>query len=244
MEEKVLIADKKSSDTLIIGDCNYNMLEEKSNRLKDFACSHGFDNAIKKGTRLNPKTMVSTLIDVIFCYFIKDLITSEVFNCPFSNHCLALAVFNFKKAPLLGNKIPRRHLGEKQINEISTFLNNILLNFDPKINDVNLYWNLIKDIIVSVMDSKAPIKLIPSKTNKKVPWMDKELVCLGKKRDRLHNKAIKSKSNTIWNEYKVIINRFSSLFGRKKLDYFHTFLQNNSVSYKKTLVKNQSISIS
>ena len=45
--------------------------------------------------------------------------------------------------------------------------------------------------------------------------MDKELVCLSKKRDRLHNKAVKSKSNTIWNEYKVIRNRFSSLFGRK-----------------------------
>jgi hypothetical protein len=51
----------------------------------------------------------------------------------------------------------------------------------------------IKALLISCINIAAPIKNMQVKTKNLVPWFDKDLVILSKKRNRLYNKAISSK---------------------------------------------------
>ena len=59
-------------DTVIM---NFDMLEEKNNKLASFMQTHDLNNSIFKGKRLNPTTHRYTLLDVILCYFLTFLIS-------------------------------------------------------------------------------------------------------------------------------------------------------------------------
>ena len=82
--------------------------------------------------------------------------------------------------------------------------------------DINEQWLHIKNILISIIDAKTPIKQIRMKTNNKSPWIDKELICLGKKRDRVYNKARKTKQKEQWNLYKTFRNKYATLFKEKR----------------------------
>ena len=71
------------------------------------------------------------------------------------------------------------------------------------------------------------------KTNNKTPWIDKELICLGKKRDRVYNKARKTKQIEKWNLYKTFRDKYATQFKEKRKIYYNNFLDNNSTSTKK-----------
>ncbi len=86
---------------------------------------------------------------------------------------------------------------------------------------------------MSVIDSKAPIRLIQIKPVNKVPWYNKELVCLGKHRNKLYRKARRSKLKKDWGVYKTIRSKFASLFNLLKIKHFSNFINNNSTSTKK-----------
>jgi hypothetical protein len=240
LENRIAYADKFTpKDTIIVGDLNYDMTVGRvgsPHKLDEFISSHGLFNTITKGTRLNTSSGSTTLLDVIMCYDSKSHLTSNVFECPISDHSLVISVFNYTKPKNHCELKPVRCLNLNNLNKIkSAFLLIFSTLLLPSLieNDVNNYWNIIKDIIVSVINAKAPVKLVQIRPINKVPWYNKELVCLGKHRNKLYRKARRSKLKKDWNLYKSIRSKFASLFNLLKIKYFTNFINNNSTSTKK-----------
>jgi hypothetical protein len=86
LEEKVQLMTN-SANTIIIGDLNFDQLDpSKSAKLNSFCDSFGFRNTITKGTRYNPTTGHSTLLDYILSFQPSQFLASEVFPFPRSDH--------------------------------------------------------------------------------------------------------------------------------------------------------------
>ena len=90
LSKKVNELYKKNNEIIIIGDLNYNMLVKKDNHLAEFCKDHGFKSTNNKtGTRLNSSqknlesgSLVWTLLDVILCYSLSNLISTTIFPYP------------------------------------------------------------------------------------------------------------------------------------------------------------------
>ena len=94
-----LIDDLHVSDTYVIGDLNYNMLNEyNSYKLTEFNAIHGLVNTIFKPTRLSAETGNSTLLDVIQCDSYSSFVSSDVFSYPNSDHRLVISTFNHRSS--------------------------------------------------------------------------------------------------------------------------------------------------
>jgi hypothetical protein len=126
-----------------------------------------------------------------------------------------------------------RCLNSEALLAIKSALIIILASLSFQVDDVNSAWRIIKDLLISIIDAKAPIKYVRVKPKNSVPWMDKDLVCLSKQRNRLYNKAKKSKTKDDWSTYKTVRNKFTSLLKFKKIVYFNNILNRLSYSSKK-----------
>ena len=241
LESRLTQLDKTIKETFIIGDLNYDLSSVSAlgvpNKLCDFTSANGFVNSIKEGTRYNPKKDYSTLLDVILCRNSSTCIASKAFPCPFSDHSLVTSVLNFRKSPNFRSLKSVRCLNTNSILSIQKSLSFILSKPLGLTSDVNLYWSLVKDVIASVLDSHAPFKLVPVKSINKAPWLDKELVHLSKKRNKIHRKALFTKNKEDWSSYKILRNKVASLFSLKKIFHFKNFISNSSTSSKKLWTK-------
>ena len=239
LENRVLIADK-SKDTVIVGDLNYNLShdgevgEVENHKLKSFMCTHGFINNIIDGTRYNKSKDHYTLLDVMLSYNHIKTKFSKTFDCDFSDHSFVISALEHKTS---NNNIEYRStkcLNAETLLKIKTTLLSILATLSFSLNtNVNCRWNAIRDIIMSIIDFEAPSKKVMIKPASKVPWMDKELVCLSKQRSRIYHRAKKKKEKKDWDLYKILRNKFTSLFKFKKSTYYISSINDLSTSSKK-----------
>ena len=74
------------------------MFEKENNKLDEFSKNHGFKHTnLTDGTRTNPTTQEKTLLDIVLCFNIKNLVGKKIFHAPFTDHALVATMFNFKK---------------------------------------------------------------------------------------------------------------------------------------------------
>jgi hypothetical protein len=233
---EALVAEMEpNNDTLIVGDLNYNMLNAKDSKLNNFTDAHGFHNTVRKGTRLNPRTLATTLLDVILCYCLNFFITSEVFCCPFSDHFLVVSVFNFNSHKQKAERIHSRKLDPDRLSAIKESLGNILgkLNLNTDALSTDTHWGYLKDVIISCINKHAPLKEIILKPQNKYPWIDKEVNREIRFRNKLYNRARKTKNIDMWADFKKARNRVASLLNLKKLRYFVDFTSNTPITTRK-----------
>ena len=72
----VLPSASKSTETVILGDLNFNQFDclDKGRKLNEFNNTHGFFSTnTKVGTCYNHKTQEWSLLDVILCSYIKEV---------------------------------------------------------------------------------------------------------------------------------------------------------------------------
>ena len=157
--------DSKNDEIIIIGDLNCNLFEKENNKLFDFSKCHGFKHTnLNEGTRTNPSTLISTLLDVALCYNIKNFIGKQIFQAPFSDHALIAFMFNFKKIYPKKTEFESRILNPKNMLLIKNSLGNILPQFKIEHNNVSDHWQALKDVISSVRDRVAPLKKVRQKS--------------------------------------------------------------------------------
>lgn len=202
--------------------------------MKNFCNNNGLVNTITKGTRTNPTTKLLTLLNVILWLCNKYLIKSEVFYMPCSDHGLIMSVFNHSSIFNKPTQINSRCLNDKNILSLKTILLSTLSlsNFDRHIT-VESRWAAIKALLISCINIAASIKNMQVKTKNLVPWFDKDLVILSKKRNRLYNKAISSKLDKDWLDFKNTRQSFSHLFRLKKSTFYKNIVRNESTSSRK-----------
>jgi hypothetical protein len=148
-------------------------------------------------------------------------------------------MFKFKKAHLKKDQIKSRCLNPKKIEEIKKKYSKILPTLKFEYPDPNKQWSLIKDVLNSVIDSVAPLKKINIKSEKNLPFYDKELQYLAKTRDKKYHEML-NESNTdlkTINEKKLASNearsKFASIYKNKKFQYMKDFIESASTSSKK-----------
>ena len=238
IEKRISELHKSSDDIMIVGDINFDMLVD--NKLADFCNTHGFGNTIKTGTRLNPQTMKTTLLDCILCHQMSSFIKSQVFESDLSDHYLAISIFEHHTDKSKSQKVLSRCLSQDKILQIWL----LLLTLLPVCNlsqytDPNKYWFTMKSVITACMDKCCPYKPMNVRSGTVAPWYDKDLVTLAKQRNRLYKKAVRSKSKSDWSLQKSIRKKFYNLFRLKKSNYFHSMIHSLSSSSKKLWKKIQ-----
>ena len=233
LDTRVNILDPVVKDIFIMGDLNLNLFEKENNPLNNFMESHGFNNVVQKGTRLNKATNVYTLLDVILVYSLNSFIASESFDSPISDHNIIVAIFNLKKTKINHVLKHRRCFNDKNIALLKSALLMILSNFFFSLLDVDFFWNTIKNTIISCFDTHIPLKKLNFKTKKKLPWIDMRIISLGKKRDRHFRKAVRTGKfvgNPDWNKYQEFRNKHKSLMFKNRTKYYTSFTSSNSPS--------------
>lgn len=233
LDKRVKALDNKVFEVIIMGDLNFNMFDD-NNPLIDFNSTHGFNNTISQGTRLNKQTNKSTLIDVILVYSLLNFVASLVFPFAFSNHNLVVSIFNFKKLHNKASHVEKRCFSEENISNLKRSIKSILSTFEYEQEDINQHWSLLKNVIVSCLNNNLPFKKIQIKTKKKIPWINKHTVCLGKITNSAYHKALRNKEDKkAWNKYKAYRNKYQSSFRKSKINYYNNLITKLASSAKK-----------
>jgi hypothetical protein len=226
---------------IVAGDFNYNMIGAKGlpnveveNKITSIITDNGLVNTINEPTRLNKKTGLGTLIDLILVTCMNLFVASMVFDFERSDHALIVSVFNLKSKPNSAKTIESRCLTLKLIEDFRVAVSKFDFSGIYSINSPEIKWIFFKAVLINILDQVAPVKKVNIRA-KNVPWFDKELVLLSKKRSRLYNRAraSKLKDNHDWVNFKQANNEFCSKFRKKKGLFYKNLVNENGTSCKK-----------
>ena len=219
-------------DTFVVGDLNFDLFcPIKSKRLLDFTNTYGLFNTIKQGTRPNKNTCHVSLLDVILCFNLINLMKSIVLPYSDSDHHFTISIFNFKSSKPVSNLIRSRCLNPKKLDLIKIRLSVYFrfLEFTD-ITQAEVLWNVIKSGILLCLNEIAPYKSFNTNKLSKVPWFDDELKRNRTKRDKLYHQFIKSKNENDKSSYRKARNKYRSLARRKRTTYFSNLVNTYATS--------------
>jgi hypothetical protein len=219
LEQHALKLLSKSSNVVVVGDLNSNLFDTQDSQLCDFMSSYGFHNTISSGTRLKPITKTWTLLDVILTLCVEFFLVSQVFPTSFSDHALVVSAFKCSTVSTSNNLFESRCLTKAKLHLVASALSNYCFDHLVTYDDVNVILNEIKVVIVTILDTIAPVKMIRLKPGG-VEWFDGELLKLQKKREYFYNKFLRTKNDVDRAKYVEFRNRFTSRFRTKKADYY------------------------
>ena len=99
-------------------------------------------------------------------------------------------------------------------------------------DDPNAMWEIWKELFLEVLDKHAPLQQKNVRSNK-VPWITSEIKNLINKRDKLKRKAIISKSEIDWINYKTSRNQINIELRNAKQNYYYTKIAGQKCNPKK-----------
>ena len=89
--------------------------------------------------------------------------------------------------------------------------------------DINTKWNALKKQLNDIMDSCIPNKMTTTRHN--VPWTNRTLIRLTRKKQRLFNKAQKKKGNEAWSRYKSCKKQVTQQMRKARSDYVNNIIE-------------------
>ena len=93
----------------------------------------------------------------------------------------------------------------------------------PYLLDINENYNKFKEYLEKIMNSEIPTKL--SSKRFKLPWFNRDLKRLCRKKSRKYKKAKRSGKEHHWKEYKKFQKHVQSKLTEGRWDYINRFLQ-------------------
>ncbi|XP_071959528.1 uncharacterized protein [Antedon mediterranea] len=227
---------KESSEIYVLGDFNICTLNINpiSQRYNDFLIRNGFSNVIKDITRIGKEK--SSCLDHIVTNVQNNVKQSGVINIGLSDHFIIYCTRKIPKSHVHKNEhnsAKLRSLKNYNVNNYLEKLNDIDWSVVTNNDDVNIAWLTLKDIIIKVIDSIAPIKKVRLKQNI-APWFTSEIANEIKVRDTLLKKFKKDKSNLdIYKYYCASRNKAQRLIKKAKSNYFLNKIDENKDNPKK-----------
>ena len=187
-------------ELIITGDLNVNFLKRNDNKeIKSLLTSYGFTQLIKEPTRIDGDTQ--SLIDIILTNNVSNIRQTAVIPTSIGDHDMIGCVrkINYVKFP--SKKIIARNYRNYDPEKLNEHL--LSHNWDElyELNDVNLSWNFIKNILSNAFDMFAP-KIVKQVRGKTSPWLNPNIKKLMNKRDQLLRKSRKSRNTFYRDEYK------------------------------------------
>ena len=174
----------------IIGDLNMDLKSSKGIDLTNFMIFNNMINYVDDYTRIvsrysakqNKFINSKSLLDVVLHNSNLILETASI-NCPFSDHNFVVVKVDRVKVKSKQRSILTRNLSLINLGLIEYQLNTITwTNMGPL--SIENHWTLIRDSILKITNSKAPLKNINLSYKSKFPWSDQELHHLKQQRDK------------------------------------------------------------
>ena len=165
-----------------------------------------------------------------------ELYVSGVLPIGFSDHSAIFGIRKLHRVPLL----PPRIIEIRIINTITPLFCDDLKNIPWDILELeqtpNEAWLSFKDLFLIAADKHVPI-VTRRVRGRSVPWLTPEIKDLMHKRDYEHKKAISTKTELHWRNYKRLRNAVNTKMRKEKCNYYSHKLSGdqNSKEMWKTL---------
>ena len=217
------VVDRYGSQNLILlGDFNENLLDPQLHHLADLIDSFNMLQILREPTRLTPTSQ--TLIDPIIVGRPNIVNASGVRVTSVSDHCLTYASLNFKLPSIIAYK---RLIYKYNVANWDAMADKLdLTNWTAILNSNNAdnSAKIITSIIIKTVQEFTPHKNIRF-TNRDKPWITAEIKLHILIRNKLFNKAKRTKSGPDWNTFKQCRNQTTLLIKRAKSAHIHNLVQ-------------------
>ena len=220
-----------NSEIYILGDFNMDMLDKKSQNIKDLIQNMKIFGGLPLINDYTRKSSTSTCIDQIFTN--SDVISSSgIVNLNISDH---LAVYCTRK------KIPIKHekksfSGRSYRNYIKEDFQDSILNADWKpfyeSVDATQCWDIMESVIRDEIDKICPIKTFRVSSSPD-PWITNELLEEIRDKDLALKRARKTGKDDHWYFAKNERNRVGRLVQLARREFFHDEERNSRGDPKK-----------
>ena len=141
---------------------------------------------------------------------------------PISDHNLIVVDLNIcvKKKPKSQHTI--YNWKKANTEELNKFVDE-KLNTSNQPTDVEDSWNNFKSVLIEARDKFVPYRLSTSRHN--LPWFNQKLRRLAKKKQRLYNKAKKTRANEDMNAFKKSRGEYAQCLRNAQRQYYNDFLE-------------------
>uniref|UniRef100_A0A8K9X1H2 Reverse transcriptase domain-containing protein n=1 Tax=Oncorhynchus mykiss TaxID=8022 RepID=A0A8K9X1H2_ONCMY len=213
-----LIAPHLSSELVLLGDLNWNMLNTPA-ILQSKLDALNLTQIINEPTRYLPKALnTGTLIDIILTNF-PSKYTSAVFNQDLSDHCLIACIRNgsaVKRPPLITVKRSLKHFSEQ------AFLIDLAgvswkdIDLIPSVEDA---WIFFLNAFLTILNKHAPFKKFRTR-NRYSPWFSPDLTALNQHKNILWRSALASNSPRDMQLFREARNHYTQAVRKAKASFF------------------------
>uniref|UniRef100_A0A8K9V2K0 Reverse transcriptase domain-containing protein n=1 Tax=Oncorhynchus mykiss TaxID=8022 RepID=A0A8K9V2K0_ONCMY len=213
-----LIAPHLSSELVLLGDLNWNMLNTPA-ILQSKLDALNLTQIINEPTRYLPKALnTGTLIDIILTNF-PSKYTSAVFNQDLSDHCLIACIrigSAVKRPPLITVKRSLKHFSEQ------AFLIDLAgvswkdIDLIPSVEDA---WIFFKNAFLTILNKHAPFKKFRTR-NRYSPWFSPDLTALNQHKNVLWRSALASNSPRDMQLFREARNHYTQAVRKAKASFF------------------------
>ena len=159
---------------------------------------------------------------------------SGVLHTGISDHSLVYAIRKnsniFQKANDFVEIRNMKHFNEEKF--VNELLNQQWENVYFFGDDPNATWRIWKELFLEVLNKHAPLQHKKTKSSE-VPWITNKVKCLITTRNKLKRKAITTKTETDWSNYKKIRNQVNVDLRNAKKNYYSSKIANQKHNLKK-----------
>ena len=228
--ESVVAIYAKYEHAVLLGDFNINMLDLNSPGTKflldNFIEPFSLSQLIEKPTRITDKSQ--TLIDLILVNKPNNVLFSGCCDAPgISDHHFTYLAYSFKKEKFKPYKVTKRdfkNVDWAKFNEDAEFMpwENVMV-----VSDVNSKVTVLENLIQSILDKHAPYKTFTVTKKNATPWINSTIQNLMDLRDDKKNSFNSNHNQDLFNEYKFLRNKVTSLRRQEQIKMFNENLNNN-----------------
>ena len=236
---KQFLYKPKNKKSYLVGDFNLNLLDHRTNTKVKYYLNLTLQNfsipLINKPTRVTKAS--TTLIDHILTNdFLETASSMGIVKSDISDHFPIFLLTNAQYLDNIQNKttIRKQEINEKSQQYFMEYLNEVNRKHLYSLTDTNLAYENFLCTSSCLYNHAFPIKEVSLKLkNVFNPWMTKGLHKSSKKKQKLYDKFLKSKTNENGKKYKTYKSLFEILNEKSKKSYYSRKLDKWKQNIKK-----------
>lgn len=232
LDAVLLSAVRPNSNLVLCGDFNINIernTEPQLSYLTDLASSYNLHQSVSQATRFGLHG--TSTIDLMFNTF-DTFNSSTVIPVAYSDHAAVLSRFEF--TPTLSPTSTNMYRNYSRIN-LDEFRSDLIhQNFCNIPGSPSEMWSEWSARFLRVLNVHAPLLQRRDHKKKTVPWMDRQLLYLLSRRNRLHRKWLDVRTDQFYEEFATARREATSYNRALKEAYYRERFQECSGSSKRT----------
>ena len=240
LKKHLSVASVLNKNIFLVGDYNIDALNynkfSKTKTFFDMLIEKNIFPSISKPTRVTRTS--NSIIDNIFCNnLINRDFKSGIFKEDFSDHFPTfLVIRNFSVTKdNQQTAIFKRNLSKTALDNFKSKLN--LASWHEVLNseNANTAFSIFSNIINQIFDETCPVTEVKLKPKELLnPWMTTSLKKSSKRKQKLYDKFLKTRSKQDELNYKTYKNLFQKLLKKVKTNYYSSQLKKYKSNTKKT----------